>query len=138
MKNPLANVGEAGRAVHPWAGKIPCRRKRKPTLVFLPGGAHGQGSLAGSEKTKLRSTQGEGEGVSRADGCRRGAREGPGPLRGAGELEGSRSEQAAPWTPEILGPALDKSRVCGGFRQKNDLSRQIPSTPGNNGGSVEA
>ena len=56
----------------------------------------------------------------------------------AEELEGGRSEQAAPQTPEMLGPALDKSRVCGGFRQKNDLSRQTPSTLGNNGGSVEA
>ena len=57
---------------------------------------------------------------------------------GAEELEGGRSEQAAPQTPATLGPALDKSRVCGGFWQKNDLSRQIPSTLGNNGGSVEA
>ena len=32
---------------HPWVGKIPCRRKWQPTLVFLPGEFHGQGSLAG-------------------------------------------------------------------------------------------
>ena len=31
----------------PWAGKIPCRRKRQPTPVFLPGESHGQRSLAG-------------------------------------------------------------------------------------------
>ena len=30
-----------------WVGKIPWRRKWQPTLVFLPGEAHGQGSLAG-------------------------------------------------------------------------------------------
>ena len=31
----------------PWGGKIPWRRAWPPTLVFLPGEAHGQGSLAG-------------------------------------------------------------------------------------------
>ena len=31
----------------PWVGKIPWRRKWLPTPVFLPGKAHGQGSLAG-------------------------------------------------------------------------------------------
>ena len=30
-----------------WVGKIPWRRKWKPTLVFLPGKSHGQRSLAG-------------------------------------------------------------------------------------------
>ena len=29
----------------PWIGKIPWRRKWQPTLVFLPGESHGQGSL---------------------------------------------------------------------------------------------
>ena len=29
----------------PWSGKIPCRRKWQPTLIFLPGKAHGQRSL---------------------------------------------------------------------------------------------
>ena len=32
---------------HPWAGKSPWRRQWQPTLVFLPGGPHGQRSLAG-------------------------------------------------------------------------------------------
>ena len=32
----------------PWLGKIPWRRTWQPTPVFLPGKAHGQGSLAGS------------------------------------------------------------------------------------------
>ena len=31
----------------PWVGKIPWRRKRQPTPVFLPGGSHGQRTLAG-------------------------------------------------------------------------------------------
>ena len=31
----------------PWVGKIPWRRKRQPTLVFLPGKSHWQRSLAG-------------------------------------------------------------------------------------------
>ena len=31
----------------PWVRKIPWRRKRKPTPVLLPGGAHGQRSLVG-------------------------------------------------------------------------------------------
>ena len=31
---------------HSWVGKIPWRRKWQPTLVFLPGKAHGQRSLA--------------------------------------------------------------------------------------------
>ena len=29
----------------PWVGKIPWRRKRQPTPVFLPGKSHGQRSL---------------------------------------------------------------------------------------------
>ena len=29
----------------PWIGKIPQRRKRQPTPVFLPGKSHGQRSL---------------------------------------------------------------------------------------------
>ena len=31
----------------PWVGKIPWRREWLPTPVFLPGGFHGQNSLAG-------------------------------------------------------------------------------------------
>ena len=33
--------------LHPWVGKIPQRKKRQPTPVFLPGKSHGQRSLAG-------------------------------------------------------------------------------------------
>ena len=32
---------------NPWVGKMPWRRKWQPTPVFLPGGPHGQRSLAG-------------------------------------------------------------------------------------------
>ena len=31
----------------PWVGKVPWRRKRQPTPVFLPGKSRGQRSLAG-------------------------------------------------------------------------------------------
>ena len=30
----------------PWVRKIPCRRERQPTAVFLPGESHGQRSRA--------------------------------------------------------------------------------------------
>ena len=36
---------------NPWAGKIPWRRKWRPTLVFLPGKSHEQRSL-GSQKSQ--------------------------------------------------------------------------------------
>ena len=39
----------------PWVRKIPWRRARQPTPVFLPGESHGQRSLAG------RSPQGRRE-----------------------------------------------------------------------------
>ena len=32
---------------NPWVEKIPCRRKRRLTPVFLPGKPHGKRSLAG-------------------------------------------------------------------------------------------
>ena len=35
------------RGFNPWIGKIPWRKKWQPTLVFLPGKAHGQRNLAG-------------------------------------------------------------------------------------------
>ena len=37
-----------------WVGKIPWRRKWKPTPVFLPGKSHGQRSLAGYSPSGLR------------------------------------------------------------------------------------
>ena len=48
LKNLPANTGHARRhKLDPWVGKIPWRRKWQPTPVFLPGGSHGQRSLAG-------------------------------------------------------------------------------------------
>ena len=35
------------RQFSPWVGKIPWRRKRHPTPVFLPGKSHGQRGLVG-------------------------------------------------------------------------------------------
>ena len=35
------------RKIDPWVGKMPCKRKRQPTPVFLPGKSHGWKSLAG-------------------------------------------------------------------------------------------
>ena len=35
------------RGFDPWIGKIPRRKKWKPTPVFLPGESHGQSSLEG-------------------------------------------------------------------------------------------
>ena len=34
------------RRVDPWVGKVPWRRKRQPTPVFLPGESHGQRNLS--------------------------------------------------------------------------------------------
>jgi len=34
----------------PWVGKIPCKRARQPTPVFLPRKSHGQRSLAGPQR----------------------------------------------------------------------------------------
>ena len=48
LKNPPANAGDIRDTVSmPWVGKIPWRRKWRPTSVFLPGKAHGQRSLVG-------------------------------------------------------------------------------------------
>ena len=48
------------RWVHPWVGKIPWRRKRQPTPVFLPGKCHGQRSLAGHKPRVAKSPTGLG------------------------------------------------------------------------------
>ena len=41
----------------PWVGKIPWRRAWQPTLVFLPGEAHGQRSLAGYSPWGLQKSR---------------------------------------------------------------------------------
>ena len=33
-----------------WVGKIPWKRERRPTSVFLPGESHGQRSLVGQQR----------------------------------------------------------------------------------------
>ena len=44
----LVNCLQCGRpGFNPWVGKIPWRRERLPTPVFLPGEFHGQRSLVG-------------------------------------------------------------------------------------------
>ena len=40
----------------PWVGKIPWRRKWRPTPVFLPEKSHGQKSLAGYSPGGLRES----------------------------------------------------------------------------------
>ena len=43
------SVGQCrGRKFDPWVRKIPWRRKRQPTPVFMPGKSHGQSGLAGN------------------------------------------------------------------------------------------
>ena len=48
VKNPPADARDIrdGNSI-PWVGKMPWRRAWQPTLVSLPGEAHGQKSLAG-------------------------------------------------------------------------------------------
>ena len=47
-KEPACNAGTAGdNGFDPWVLKIPWRRKRQPTPVFLPGKSHGQSNLVG-------------------------------------------------------------------------------------------
>ena len=41
---------------NPWVGKIPWRRTRQPTPVFLPGEFHGQRSLAGYSPWSLKES----------------------------------------------------------------------------------
>ena len=45
VKNPPANTGDTG--VIPGSGRVPWRKKRQPTLVFLPRKSHRWRSLAG-------------------------------------------------------------------------------------------
>ena len=48
VKNLPVSAGDIHRhGFDPWGGKIPWRRKWKPTLIFLPGKSHGHRSLVG-------------------------------------------------------------------------------------------
>ena len=53
LKNPSANAGDMKHRFHSWVGKIPWRRARQPTPVFLPGESHGQRSLAGYRSQRV-------------------------------------------------------------------------------------
>ena len=47
-KEPNSNAGDIMRhGFNPWVRKIPWRRARQPTVVFLPAESHGQRSLKG-------------------------------------------------------------------------------------------
>ena len=46
-KEPAADSGDMRYGFELWVGKIPWRRAWQRTLVSLPGGSHGQRSLAG-------------------------------------------------------------------------------------------
>ena len=61
VKHPAADVGDRKCEFSPWVGKIPWRRARRPTAVFLPGESHGQRSLAGCSLrvTKSRTHRSE-------------------------------------------------------------------------------
>ena len=58
-KESASNAGDhlqcRRRGLDPWVGKIPWRRKRQSTPVFLPGEADGQGSLAGQSPQDPKS-----------------------------------------------------------------------------------
>ena len=66
-KESACNAGDTEEPVSsPESGKMPCRRARQPTPVFLPGESCGQSSLVGfspwghkeSDRTEQLSTQG--------------------------------------------------------------------------------
>ena len=46
VKNPPANAGDLRDSFSPWVRRIPWRGAWQPTAGFLPGGSHGQRSLA--------------------------------------------------------------------------------------------
>ena len=46
VKNPPANAGDLRDSFSPWVRRIPWRGAWQPTPGFLPGGSHGQRSLA--------------------------------------------------------------------------------------------
>ena len=52
----------------PWVGKIPWRRKRQPTPVFLPGKSHGQRSLASEAAGDFHRAAQQGRGRAEAPG----------------------------------------------------------------------
>ena len=69
----VKTVPQCGRPrFDPWVRKIPWRRERLPTPVFLPGELHGQsswGHRVGHDWATLRERWGTGTGVSLSDLC---------------------------------------------------------------------
>ena len=66
VKNLPASAGRHKRlGFDPWVGKIPWRRKWKPTPVVLPGESHGQRSLVGYGPQNLTLGLGLGLGLGR-------------------------------------------------------------------------
>ena len=69
----VKTVPQCGRPrFDPWVGKIPWRRERLPTPVFLPGELHGQsswGHRVGHDWATLRERWGTGTGVSLSGLC---------------------------------------------------------------------
>ena len=48
IKNMPDNARDMRHRFHPWVAKVPWKRARQPTPVFLPGEFHGQRSLEGN------------------------------------------------------------------------------------------
>ena len=59
VKNLPTNARDRRHRFNPWDRKIPWRRKRQPTPVFLPGESQGQKSLQATVQcpTELKMTE---------------------------------------------------------------------------------
>ena len=57
VKSLPANAGGIRNRCNPWVGKISCRRKWKPTPVFLPGESHRQRNLAGCSPWSCKESE---------------------------------------------------------------------------------
>ena len=58
VRNSPANAGDLkDEGFDPWVGKIPWRKKRKPTPAFLPGESHGGAWLATVRRVAKNLTQ---------------------------------------------------------------------------------
>ena len=57
VKNLPANAGDMRHGFDPWVGRIPWRRARQPTPIFLPGESHGQRSLVWATVHRVAKSQ---------------------------------------------------------------------------------
>ena len=120
VKNLSANARRCKRwRFNPWVGKIPWRRARQPTPVFLPGESHGQRSLAGyspwshkeSDTTELGFPYGS---PGKESACNAGYL---GPIPGLGRF---------PWRRERLGKGKERTSHYGSQNPNiNDTLDQI-------------